>query len=157
MSAEKFPDDPEPNFTDDVRPICTGPECSDVGAVPVSDIESWVCPSCGRITDRYYRTSRAFTDSPVEIDPDDIVRVVGEMFTSDGYRALLDLPYDAKDDLKDLPFRETERRWNDDIGYWVIATYAKQRAIDHMTDRGWPVVDLVQLRRDHLGNDQPQD
>jgi hypothetical protein len=40
MLAEKFPDDPEPNFTDDIRLICTGPECGDVDAVPVSDIEA---------------------------------------------------------------------------------------------------------------------
>lgn len=92
MSEENFSDDLEPNFDDDIRPICTGPECSDVGAVPISDIKAWECPSCGQITDRYYQTSRAFTDDPVEIDPDDIVRVVGEIFTSDGHRAILDFP-----------------------------------------------------------------
>lgn len=116
-------------------------------------LDAYACPLCGDISlrENVETTSR---ELPLLAGGDEerYVRFVGRVVldeVEEGPCAVVKMPYDAKDDLKDLPFRASERRWSDELDHWVILDRWRERAAEHMTDRGWDVVDLVALREAH--------
>jgi predicted RNA-binding Zn-ribbon protein involved in translation (DUF1610 family) len=125
------------------------PTCSEpVKHLP--NIGVWACPYCGRLAIEYTDTA----DGPVldylpsGDDPVETIKVLGEFATHDGLKAMLGTPFESKDDLLDLPRESTNRRWNPDRSAWTVDTDAIQEVKAHLREAGWPVIDLVQLRRD---------
>ncbi|EMA55991.1 hypothetical protein [Halococcus thailandensis] len=61
---------------------------------------------------------------------------------------MLGTPYESKDDLLDLPQESTSRRWNPERSAWTVDTNAITEVKEHLREVGWPVIDLVDLRRE---------
>jgi len=109
------------------------------------DIGVWACPFCGNVSPSHYNTDRG----PILADEDpvtDVIVVRGLLSSKAGLKAVLDTPYRAKEDLLDLP-QKTSRRWNPDLDSWTVMAHSRGLAASHLEEAGWPVIDLVELRR----------
>ena len=144
-----------PALGDEEPPVeieCRSP-CDGTGYY-LSALDVYACPLCGDIA---ARENIETTSRGVPLlnggDEEDYVRFVGRLALDEvmeGPCAVIKMPYDAKDDLKELPFRGSERRWSDEVEHWVILDRWRRRAAEHMEERGWGVVDLVDLRETHV-------
>jgi hypothetical protein len=81
-------------------------------------------------------------------DPVECIKVLDEFASHDGLKSMLGTPYESKDDLLDLPQESTSRRWNPDRSAWTVDADSIQEVKEHLREAGWPVIDLVQLRRE---------
>jgi hypothetical protein len=61
---------------------------------------------------------------------------------------MLGTPYASKDDLLSLPRESTSRRWNPDRSAWTVDADAIREVKKHLREAGWPVIDLLRLRRE---------
>jgi hypothetical protein len=131
----------------DFHPDC--PTCG-VSSVHLPEIGVWTCPYCGRCAIEYNtKTEGEVLDYlPSGDDPVECIKVLGEFASHDGLKAMLGTPYESKDDLLDLPQESTSRRWNPDRSAWTVDASAIQEVKEHLREAGWPVIDLVQLRRE---------
>lgn len=132
------------------------PDCPtcEVPSAHLPEIGVWVCPYCGRCAIEY--TEKADGEIldylPGGDDPVEAIKVLGEFSSHDGLKSLLGTPYESKDDLLDLPRESTSRRWNPDRSAWTVDTSAIQEVKEHLREADWPVIDLVQLRRERREN-----
>lgn len=139
-------------YTFNFDPDC--PTC-DEPSEHLPEIGVWVCPYCGRLAIEYEET----TDGPMleyslsGEDPIETVKILGEFSTYDGLKAMLGTPYSSKDDLLALPQASTSRRWNPDRSAWTVDANAIQEVKSHLREAGWPMIDLVKLRRDRWQQD----
>lgn len=131
----------------DFHPDC--PACG-VSSAHFPEIGVWICPYCGRCAIEYIDT----VDGPVldyllgGDDPVDSIKVLGEFSSHEGLKSMLGTPYASKDDLLDLPRESTSRRWNPDRSAWTVDADAIREVKKHLREAGWPVIDLVRLRRE---------
>ncbi|WP_273837523.1 hypothetical protein [Halococcus sp. PRR34] len=131
----------------DFDPTC--PTCDEPSAHR-ADLGVWICPYCGRLAIEYTDT----LDGPVleylpsGDDPVECIKVLGEIATHNGPKAMLGSPFASKEDLLDLPQESTSRRWNPDRSAWTVDASAIREVKEQLRDAGWPVVDLVQRRRE---------
>lgn len=136
----------------DFHPYC--PTCDEPSA-HCSDLGVWVCPYCGRLAIEYTDTP----DGPILEyllsggDPVECIKVLGEIATHNGLKAMLGSPFASKEDLLALSMASTGRRWNPDRSAWTVDVNAIQEVKDKLRDAGWPMVDLVQLRRERRQED----
>ena len=134
-------------YTFNFDPDC--PTC-DEPSEHLPEIGVWVCPYCGRLAIEYERSD----DGPMldyslsGDDPVETIKVLGEFSTSDGLKAMLGTPYSSKDDLLALPQASTSRRWNPNRSAWTVDANAIEEVKDHLRKADWPVIDLVNLRRE---------
>ena len=128
------------------------PDCSTCGvsSAHFSEIGVWVCPYCGRCAIEYTDTAAGpvLDYLPGGDDPIDLVKVLGEFSSHDGLKSMLGTPYESKDDLLDLPRESTSRRWNPERSAWTVDADAIREVKEHLREAGWPVIDLVRLRRE---------
>jgi hypothetical protein len=131
------------------------PTCEEPSA-HLPSVGVWVCPFCGRLAVEYTDTpDGAVLDYlPGGDDPVESIKVLGEFASHDGLKAMLGTPYESKDDLLALPQESTSRRWNPERSAWTVDASAMQELKDHLRGAGWPVIDLVQLRRDRREEDE---
>ena len=135
------------------------PDTFDDGRVVVVDENAsdiWVCATCGRVTDRCTNDSRgqwSLSHPTDEFDLSEWVVVRGRTVIDEIIPpvSIVDSPFAAKDDLKELPFRQTDRRWSDDLDSWVVATHSEEFLVAHMRERGWDVVNLARIVMDGGG------
>lgn len=131
----------------DFHPDC--PTC-DTPSAHLPSVGVWVCPFCGRFAIEYTDTA----DGPVldylpgGDDPVESIKILGEFSSHDGLKAMLGTPYESKDDLLDLSQESTSRRWNPERSAWTVDANAMEDVKDQLREAGWPVVDLVGLRRE---------
>lgn len=135
------------SYSLDFHPDC--PTCAEPsGHIP--ELGVWACPFCGRLAIEYTDTA----DGPVldylpgGDDPVECIKILGVFSSHDGLKAMLGTPFESKDDLLDLPRESTSRRWNPDRSAWTVDADAIQEVTEHLCEAGWPVVDLVRLRRE---------
>lgn len=132
------------------------PDCPTCGepSEHVPEIGVWACPYCGRLAIEYQETD----DGPMldcalsGDDPVETIKVLGEFSTSDGLKAMLGTPYSSKDDLLALS-QTTNRRWNPNRSAWTVDANAIEEVKDHLRESGWPMIDLVNLRRERRRKD----
>lgn len=131
----------------DFHPEC--PMCG-ISSAHIPDLGVWACPQCGRCAVGYNtKTEGEVLDfQPGGDDPVAAIKILGEFSSHDGLKAMLGTPYESKPDLLDLPRESTSRRWNPDRSAWTIDADATEEAKEHLREAGWPVIDLVQLRRE---------
>lgn len=134
-------------YSFDFHPNC--PTC-DEASVHLSGIGVWVCPFCGRLAVEYNEKpeGEVLDFLPGGDDPIDAIKVLGEFSSHDGLKSMLGTPFESKDDLLDLPRESTSRRWNPDRSAWTVDADSIQGVKEHLREAGWPVVDLVRLRRE---------
>lgn len=116
----------------------------------IEEYDVYACPTCGDIaeTDNLYELSNGGT-LLAGGDEEDFVRVVGQTLLDDvlvGRMAIIKQPYAAKDDLKELPFRQSERQWSEEVNHWAILDSWRERFVAHMKDAGWKTIDFVALQ-----------
>lgn len=121
-----------------------------IASVDDNDIGVWVCATCGRMTDRCTNDSQgrwSLAAPSDEFEKAGWVTIRGRIVLEDIIPpvSVVDSPYAAKNDIKQLPFRATERQWVDDLNSWVVATDAEQRFVEHMRAYGWPTVNVAQV------------
>jgi len=148
------------------------PECSSHHTyrqtVPLHRFQIWVCPYCGRYSDRHAdHTGGRHITSPVDVDTDRVLVVVGratlppsadrdEPFGDGTVDAgLVSSPYEARNDIKafksDVEWHpETGgstryRRWVPDWKVWEVNYSVIDEFVDHMDDRDWIVINLQRL------------
>lgn len=131
----------------DFDPNC--PTC-DEPSTHRSDLGVWSCPYCGRLAIEYNDTSDGpmLEYLPSGDDPVECIKVLGEIATHNGMKAMLGTPFASKEDLFDLPQESTSRRWNPDRSAWTVDASAIQGVKEQLRDAGWPVVDLVQIHHE---------
>lgn len=134
---------------------CHSP-CRGVGYY-IEQYDAYACPLCGDIAyaDNLYETTRK-TMLLSGGDEADFIRIVGTVVSADesgGPFALLKSPYEAKEDIKDLPYRESERRWSDEFNHWIILDSWRSKFVEHMREKDWKVIDLVKIREVQGGED----
>lgn len=133
------------------------PDCPTCGepSEHLSEIGVWVCPFCGRLAIEYNEKPEGEVldflsggDDPVEV-----IKILGEFASHDGLKAMLGTPYESKADLLDLPRKSTSRRWNPERKAWTVDADAIQEVKERLREAGWPVVDLIRLRRERRQED----
>lgn len=134
-------------YTLSFDPDC--PTC-DEPSVHLPNIGVWVCPFCGRLAIEYNEKpeGEVLDFLPGGDDPIDAIKILGEFASHDGLKAMLGTPYESKDDLHNLSRESTSRRWNPDRSAWTVDANSIQEVKEHLRESGWPVIDLVQLRRE---------
>lgn len=114
----------------------------------VEEHDVWACPYCGKIggEEQLYRDRNLLSGDISE----EFVVINGAVSLREvriGPMLLLECPYEAKEDLKKLPFRDSERRWMKEYQKWAIRLSWRKRFIEHMRDNGWKVIDLYSIRQ----------
>jgi len=152
-----LPQDPAPNrdtiqYEDWSR--STPPDCAAHHTyVPVSDDSDhslWVCPSCGRFSDRVESYTGGYKlTAPAEIDPTQVITIDGRFLLrgendrfpkDDGIDvALVSTPYEARDDVKSF---EGWRRWDPDLRLWRIEYRRLNDFVSEMESAGWIVINV---------------
>lgn len=149
-------------MTEDLRPFhpdktvsyCPAPHRD--GAVYAVTIEGnprgvWVCGTCGRVTDQVSPDSsdRLALSRPSDDSLPDrwvVVRargwLQGEVYCRVSF---VDAPYAARESIKKLPFRNTERRWVDDWNKWVIRTGVEAQLLEQVRSDGWGALNLPEI------------
>jgi hypothetical protein len=125
------------------------PTCG-VSSVHLPEIGVWVCPFCGRLAIEYNEKPKGevLDYLPGGDDPVECIKILGVFSSHDGLKALLGTPYESKSDLHNLPRESTSRRWNPDRSGWTVDASAIDEVKEHLREAGWPVIDLVRLRRE---------
>lgn len=124
--------------------------------VPATDHQCWVCPSCGRFSDRAESYTGGYSlVSPTELDFERFIAVEGRLLvrgdvgrfpTDEGMdAALLNSPYEAKDDIKSF---DGLSRWVADRSAWVVPYHQLGSFEDHVNERDWSVINIYEIVTD---------
>jgi predicted RNA-binding Zn-ribbon protein involved in translation (DUF1610 family) len=120
----------------------------------LSEIGVWVCPYCGDMAIEYRETAAngpVLKTSPTGDEPVDTIKILGEVAMEGGLKAVLDTPFASKDDFLELSIPATGRRWDPGRSAWIVDAAATEHVKEHLREADWPVIDLVQLRRERRG------
>jgi ribosomal protein L37AE/L43A len=131
------------------RPTCRAHH-SYVSTVIDESHRVWVCPSCGRFSDRVESYTGGYgLVTPVSFDLDDVITVDGRVLirgdigafpSDDGLDgALLNSPYEAKEDIMSF---DGWRRWKPEYDAWVIKYSQVGSFASEMKTRGWRVINV---------------
>ena len=103
----------------------------------------WACLDCLKVSDRITSGRLGKETDPIK------VLSVQEMVR--GERAVFETPYEAKDAMMEVPFEDTQRRWEPVIGAWLVLPQMRKAVVRRLR-RSWPVVDFVELRDEPPGS-----
>ncbi|MFC4551782.1 MULTISPECIES: hypothetical protein [Halorussus] len=65
--------------------------------------------------------------------------IAGQVVDEYGGKVLLDSPFEAKDDIKDLDWDDTHREWKADADAWAVDVGSISQVEDELRDEGWDV------------------